>query len=99
MRDSAKAKRARDLCKKWGVILDSIGPSSIVLTVEYYSIISTAGINLPHLLSRQSSIEQTMRETVLNSKDTSNEGDDTTNNLRNLLLLSNQQAKAGGHCC
>ena len=52
MWDSANAKRARDLCKKWGVILDSIGPSLIVLTVEYYSIISTAGIHLPHLLSR-----------------------------------------------
>ena len=46
MRDSAEAKRARD--KKWGVILDSIGSSLIVMTVEYYSIISTAGINLPH---------------------------------------------------
>ena len=30
MRDSAKAKRARDLCKKWGAILDSIEPSLIV---------------------------------------------------------------------
>ena len=28
--DSAKAKRARDLCEKWGVILDSIEPSLIV---------------------------------------------------------------------
>ena len=28
--DSAKAKRARDLGKKWGVILDSIEPSLIV---------------------------------------------------------------------
>ena len=50
MKDSAEAKRARD--KKWGVILDSIGPSLIVLTVEYYSIISTAEINLSHFLSR-----------------------------------------------
>ena len=66
MRGSTKAKRARDLCKKWGVILDSMGPSLIVLTVEYYSIISTAGIHLPHLLSRWSSIKQTMRETLLN---------------------------------
>ena len=30
MRDSAKAKRARDLCKKWGAILDLIEPSLIV---------------------------------------------------------------------
>ena len=30
MRDSAKAKKARDLCKKWGAILDSIEPSLIV---------------------------------------------------------------------
>ena len=30
MRDSAKAKRARDPCKKWGVILDSIEPFLIV---------------------------------------------------------------------
>ena len=29
-RDSAKANRARDLCKNWGVILDSIEPSLIV---------------------------------------------------------------------
>ena len=28
--DSAKAKRTRDLCKKWGVILASIEPSLIV---------------------------------------------------------------------
>ena len=27
--DSAKAKTTRDLCKKWGVILDSIEPSLI----------------------------------------------------------------------
>ena len=28
--DSAKGKRTRDLCKKWGVILGSIEPSLIV---------------------------------------------------------------------
>ena len=51
-RDSAKANKARDLCKNWGVVLDTIEPSLIVLTVECYSIISTAGIHLPDLLSR-----------------------------------------------
>ena len=30
MRDRAKANMARDLCKNWGVILDSIEPSLIV---------------------------------------------------------------------
>ena len=29
-RDSAKANRARDLCKNWEVVLDSIGSSLIV---------------------------------------------------------------------
>ena len=29
-RDSAKANNARDLCKNWGVVLDSIEPSLIV---------------------------------------------------------------------
>ena len=29
-RDSAKANRARDLCKNWGVVLDSIEHSLIV---------------------------------------------------------------------
>ena len=43
MRDSAKAKRARDLCKKWGVILDSIEPSLIVFD---------GGTLLNHLNSR-----------------------------------------------
>ena len=43
MRDSAKAKRARDLCKKWGVILDSIEPSLIVFD---------GGMLLNHLNSR-----------------------------------------------
>ena len=42
MRDSAKAKRVRDLCKKWGVILDSIEPSLIVFD---------GGILLNHLNS------------------------------------------------
>ena len=29
-RDGAKANNARDLCKNWGVVLDSIEPSLIV---------------------------------------------------------------------
>ena len=29
-RDSAKANRARDLCKNWGVVFDSTKPSLIV---------------------------------------------------------------------
>ena len=29
-RDSAKANKARDLCKNWGVVLDAIEPSLIV---------------------------------------------------------------------
>ena len=29
-RDSAKANRAQDLCKNWGVVIDSIEPSLIV---------------------------------------------------------------------
>ena len=29
-RDSAKANNVRDLCKNWGVVLDSIEPSLIV---------------------------------------------------------------------
>ena len=33
MRDSAKANRARDLCKNWGMVLDSIEPSLIVFDV------------------------------------------------------------------
>ena len=32
-----------------------------------------------------------MQETLLNAQDTSNGGDDATNSIRNLLLLSNQQ--------
>ena len=42
-RDSAKANRARDLCKNWGVVLDSIGPSLIVFD---------HGMILNHLNSR-----------------------------------------------
>ena len=43
MRDSAKAKMARDLGKKWGVIIDSIEPSLIVFD---------GGMLLNHLNSR-----------------------------------------------
>ena len=50
-RDSAKANRARDLCKNWGMVLDPIEPSLIVFDGGML-IISRAGINLPQLLSR-----------------------------------------------
>ena len=42
-RDSAKANKVRDLCKNWGVVLDSIEPSLIVFDV---------GMLLNHLNSR-----------------------------------------------
>ena len=31
MRDSGKAKRARDLCNKWGVVVESVPPSSCIV--------------------------------------------------------------------
>ena len=52
MRDSAKAKRARDLCKKWGETLDSIEPSLIVFDGGMLLNHLNSRVKLPHLLSR-----------------------------------------------
>ena len=41
-RDSAKANRARDLCKNWGEVIDSIEPSLIIFD---------GGMLLNHLIS------------------------------------------------
>ena len=49
--DSAKAKRTRDLCKKWGVILDSIEPSLIDRDSGMLVNHLKWGMHLPHLLS------------------------------------------------
>ena len=63
MRGSAKAKRAWDLCKKWGAILDSIEPSLIVFD---------GGMLLNHLSNRDtfaSFAEQVIRHRINDARD------------------------------